>query len=88
MLTIISGKTLADFVYVPIEGVIDGGLAAFIDRTVTAAENESADGVIFHVNTPGGRIDSAVEIKDRILNAKIPHNCICGLKAQYLPERS
>lgn len=62
----------ADFLEVPVEGTIDGGLAAFVDRNVQEAEKMKAEGIIFHVNTPGGRIDSAVHIKDAILNAKVP----------------
>jgi membrane-bound serine protease (ClpP class) len=62
----------ATFLKVPIEGTIDGGLAAFISRNVNEAEKMHADGIIFHVNTPGGRIDSAVDIKDAILNSKVP----------------
>jgi len=62
----------ATFLEVPIEGTIDGGLAAFISRNVNEAEKMHADGIIFHVNTPGGRIDSAVDIKDAILNSKVP----------------
>lgn len=62
----------ATFLEVPIEGTIDGGLAAFVTRNVSEAEKMHADGIIFHVNTPGGRIDSAVDIKDAILNSKVP----------------
>jgi membrane-bound serine protease (ClpP class) len=61
----------ASFLEVPIEGTIDGGLAAFVARNVSDAEKMHADGIIFHVNTPGGRIDSAVDIKDAILNSKV-----------------
>lgn len=68
----LSALSWADFLEVPIEGTIDGGLAAFVDRNVQEAEKMKADGIIFHVNTPGGRIDSAVHIKDAILNSKVP----------------
>jgi membrane-bound serine protease (ClpP class) len=62
----------ADFVIVPIERVIDGGLAAFVHRSVDMAVDEDAEGIIFHIDTPGGRVDSAVDIKDTILNAEVP----------------
>ncbi len=62
----------AEYRLVPIEGTIDGGLAAFIDRNIQEAVEAGSDGIIFRVNTPGGRIDSAVHIKDAILNAEIP----------------
>lgn len=65
-------NSLAEFVIVPIEGVIDGGLAAFVERAVKEAQEEGKEGIIFSVDTPGGRIDSAVYIKDTILDTKIP----------------
>ncbi len=65
-------NSLAEFVIVPIEGVIDGGLAAFIERAVNEAQENGKEGIIFRVDTPGGRIDSAVYIKDTILDAEIP----------------
>lgn len=64
--------SMADILAVPVEGVIDGGLAAFIRRSISVAENENAEGIIFHIDTPGGRVDSAVDIKDAILNTHIP----------------
>ncbi len=60
----------ASWLVVPIEGTIDGGLAALVHRAVTeAAGDKDVDGIIFRVDTPGGRIDSAVAIKDAILSA-------------------
>jgi len=61
----------ADYLVVPVKGVIDGGLAAFVERTVEEADELNADGIIFHVDTPGGRVDSAVYIKDTILSTRI-----------------
>ncbi len=36
------------------------------------AVDEDPEGIIFHIDTPGGRVDSAVDIKDTILNAEVP----------------
>lgn len=66
-----SVQAVAEFLEIPIQGTIDGGLAAFVERGIQTAESGNMDGIIFHVNTPGGRIDSAVEIKDAILDAKV-----------------
>jgi len=65
------GTAAADYLVVPVEKVIDGGLAAFIVRTVDTAESEGWEGIVFRVDTPGGRVDSAVEIKDTILKARV-----------------
>jgi len=62
----------ADFAVVPVQKIIDGGLAAFVERAVKDAYEEGKEGIIFHIDTPGGRIDSAVFIKDTILKAPIP----------------
>ena len=56
---------------VPIEGIIDGGLAAFVVRAVKEAQESGADAVVFEVNTFGGRVDAAVVIRDAILNCSL-----------------
>ena len=63
----------SDVVYrVPIEGIIDLGLPPFIQRTLEDAESNEATAVIFDINTFGGRVDAATQIKDAILGADIP----------------
>ena len=63
----------SDVVYrVPIEGTIDLGLPPFIQRTLEDAESNEATAVIFDINTFGGRVDAATQIKDAILGADIP----------------
>jgi len=63
----------ADIVYrVPIEGTIDLGLPPFIQRTLDEAESKNAAIVIFDINTFGGRVDAATQIKDAILGADVP----------------
>ena len=63
----------SDVVYrVPIEGTIDLGLPPFIQRTLEDAESNEATAVIFDINTFGGRVDAATQIKDAILGANIP----------------
>jgi len=71
-LVFFSSPVGAAYLVVSIEGTIDGGLAEFVDRNIREAEEMDAEGIIFHMNTPGGRIDSAVHIKDAILNSKTP----------------
>ena len=56
---------------VPIEGTIDLGLPPFIQRTLEDAESNEATAVIFDINTFGGRVDAATQIKDAILGADI-----------------
>lgn len=54
-----------------IDSEIDLGLAPYISRVITEAENANANAVIFKINTFGGRVDAATQIKDAILNSKI-----------------
>jgi len=61
------------FVYVvPIEGVIDLGLAPFLQRVLDEAEETGAAAVILEINTFGGRVDAAVQIRDALLRAPVP----------------
>jgi len=59
-------------VYVaPIEGIIDLGLAPFVDRVLNEATDAGAAAVILEINTFGGRVDAAVVIRDALLNARV-----------------
>ena len=59
-------------VHVPIKGTIDMGLPNYIQRAVTIAEADSAEYIIFDIDTFGGRVDAATQIKDAILGTDIP----------------
>ena len=62
----------ADKVYVvPIDGTIDLGLPPFIERTLDEAKVKNASAVVFDINTFGGRVDAATQIKDAILASDI-----------------
>lgn len=54
-----------------IEDEIDLGLAPYVVRVISEAEEENADAVIFKINTFGGRVDAATQIKDAILASKV-----------------
>jgi membrane-bound serine protease (ClpP class) len=71
-----SGSPLAQpvprVVYVaPIEGVIDLGLAPFVRRAIDEATNAGAAALVLEVNTFGGRVDAAVQIRDALLDSKV-----------------
>jgi membrane-bound serine protease (ClpP class) len=54
-----------------IDGEIDLGLAPYVKRVVNEAEKNGAEAIIFKINTFGGRVDAATQIKDAILNCKV-----------------
>lgn len=55
---------------VPIHGTIEPGLVPYIRRAL--AENPNPTIVIFDVDTFGGRVDAATEIRDTLLSIKVP----------------
>lgn len=59
-------------VIIPIEGTIAPGLGEFLDRAITDAEEAGAVTIILDINTPGGRLDTVLEMRDRILDSEIP----------------
>lgn len=56
---------------IPVKGVIDNGLAKFVERGINEAEENSASAIVFIINTPGGEIGSAVKISNAILRTKV-----------------
>ena len=72
LIILLISPTFGDVVYrVPIEGTIDLGLPPFIQRTLDRAESENASIIIFDINTFGGRVDAATQIKDAILGSEL-----------------
>jgi membrane-bound serine protease (ClpP class) len=54
-----------------IEDEIDLGLAPYISRIVSDAEKDNAEAIIFKINTFGGRVDAATQIKDAIIGTDL-----------------
>lgn len=52
-----------------ITGMIEPGLAVVVERALEEARKLGAKAIIFRVDTPGGRVDSAVEIASAIMEA-------------------
>ncbi|MGK9477345.1 NfeD family protein [Melioribacter sp. OK-6-Me] len=71
VLTFLSSISAQKVYYGNIEGDIDLGLAPYVKRIVQEAEQNTADAIIFRINTFGGRVDAATQIKDAIINSKV-----------------
>lgn len=56
---------------VEVADTIDLGLAPFLQRIVDQAESEGA-AVVVHIDTPGGRLDAALQMRQTLLEADIP----------------
>jgi membrane-bound serine protease (ClpP class) len=66
-----ASSSAAEAVYfIPIKGVIDLGLSAFVKRALTQAKDNNAKVVILEIDTFGGRVDAAVEICDSLEEIK------------------
>lgn len=65
-------------VVINIKGEIDGAQAALVNRAVTDAESKKAQAIIIEIDTFGGLVDSAVQIRDRI--GQTPVQTICYIK--------
>lgn len=63
----------AGAVYViPVKQTVESGLASFLDRALSEAEDARASLVVLDIDTPGGRLDTAEEISKRIREASVP----------------
>jgi len=59
-------------VRVPVEGVIELGLAPFVERSIREAAAAGAAAVVLDIDTPGGRVDAAERIADAIQDSPVP----------------
>jgi membrane-bound serine protease (ClpP class) len=57
---------------IKIEGEINPALATFLERQLDAAEAANVPVVVLDVDTPGGRVDSAIAMSDRIVASSVP----------------
>ena len=57
---------------VPVTGVVEMGLAPFIERAIREAESAGVSFVVLDIDTPGGRVDSAERIADAISDSSVP----------------
>ena len=64
-----AGQTV---VVVPIAGTVDEGMAHLVQRSVAQANEEGAAAVVLDVNSLGGIVSAALQIKDALLSAHEP----------------
>jgi membrane-bound serine protease (ClpP class) len=57
---------------VPVSGIIELGLAPFVERTIREAEQAGASAIILDIETPGGRVDAAQRITTAVRNSSVP----------------
>lgn len=57
---------------IPFKGEVELGLKLVLERGFVEAEANRATYILLEMDTPGGRVDAALEIVDLILESKIP----------------
>lgn len=57
---------------IPVKMTVERGLASFLDRALTEAEEAGAALAVLEIDTPGGSLESAERIGERIRSAKVP----------------
>ncbi len=72
----------SDIIFVvEVEGEINAGLYKYIEKNIDRAEVEGVAAIIFQINTFGGYVDSAIKIRDIILDTPI-------LTAAFVKDRA
>lgn len=73
LLRVVGGAAAQEQVLlVRIEGEIDRAMAAHLSRALNDAGDQPVRTVVLLVNTPGGRLDAALDMKDAILDSPKP----------------
>lgn len=57
---------------IPVRGVIEFGVAPYIERSLAEAEAGRAVAAVLDIETPGGRIDAAQRIVNALVDAEVP----------------
>jgi membrane-bound serine protease (ClpP class) len=57
---------------IPFTGVVEMGLAPFVERSLREAREAGAAAAVLDIDTPGGRVDAAERIADAIADAGVP----------------
>ncbi len=69
--TVVAGQSTSVY-RVPVTGVVELGLAPFIERSLEEAAAAGASAVVLDMDTPGGRVDAAERISDALSDAPLP----------------
>ncbi len=65
-------QTTSGPVYIAsISGTIDLGLAPYLERVLKEARDASATAVVLDINTPGGRLDAVLQMRDALLSSDV-----------------
>lgn len=58
--------------YIPVKGEINPAVASFVSNQLDIANSEGASAVVLEISTLGGRVGSALQISESIIDAGVP----------------
>jgi len=67
-----AGGGSGEVVVVPIHGTIDSGMEHLVQRAVAEAREDHAAAILLDVNTFGGLVDAATNIRDALYSSPVP----------------
>src|SRR6185312_10157024 len=70
--TFASASSGPPVVVIPIAGTVDAGMAHLVERGIAQANEDHAQAIVLDVNSNGGLVADAQEIRDAIYTAKEP----------------
>lgn len=56
---------------IEVSGTIDLGLAPYVERVLGEAEDAGASAVLVEIDTPGGRLDAVLQMRDALLDSPV-----------------
>jgi len=56
---------------IPIQGTIEPGIGHFLSRSLDEAADDGVSLVVLDINTPGGRLDTVLQMRDAILGSPV-----------------
>jgi membrane-bound serine protease (ClpP class) len=68
-------------VVIPIAGTVDDGMAHLVERSVADANQQNARAIVLDVNSPGGLVGAAFQIRDALFSAQEPVIAYVGARA-------
>jgi membrane-bound serine protease (ClpP class) len=70
--TSIGAAQTASVMVIPIDGTVDDGMAHLVQRAVADANAQNSTAIVLDVNSGGGLVSSAFDIRDALFSAKMP----------------
>jgi membrane-bound serine protease (ClpP class) len=70
--TALNAQSSGGVVVIPIHGTVDDGMAHLVARAVAEANADNARAIVLDVNSGGGLVSSALDIRDALFSAKMP----------------